>query len=364
MFLPTPVWAGEISYSLSGNADLLYGYSDVSARYEALDKNNNYTGRGKLNAAAEYEINDDYSAGVYFNVMAGSGMEIQNYSNGSWGKEIYGVINTPYGQVAGGETLNAAAQLQPETPAFGSLGINRSDVVDFISNPNWYRRNHKYSSFKTLNSTTMNTEGSAAKISYYTLQIADTILGFSYVPDTYSRTGLVSNYADYSRKDAYIAAIYHEADFSFADAALSLGYGVYHKTDKDFTAGLTIYRGNWSVGGAYRKAYVDGSDYRITTSSRDIRTPPLFDNYREGQAWNAGVGYRFGPYKASLSYFEAKADNTRNKDKIIMLANEFQLNKHFNIYAVAAHVNFRGDRQSIYDSNKGYAFVTGVGFNF
>lgn len=363
-FIPRTALSGETSYTINGRTDLLYGYSDVSTRYERLDKNNNYVGNVHVNAAVEHDFNEKYSGGIYIDLMAGSGMEIQNYTFGSWGKEIYGVLNTPYGQITGGETLNAAAQLQPDIPAYGPLRINNSAIVDFISNPNWYRRNHKYSSFKTLNSTAMNTDGSAAKISYYTPQIAHTILGFSYIPDTYSRTGLVSNYADYSRKDAYVAALYHEADLGFIETAISLGYGIYHKTDKDFTAAIAAYRGNCSAGASYRKTYVDGNTYHLKADNRNPRTPQWFDNYREGQAWSTGIGYRFGPYKASLSYFKSEADNTRNKDEIIMLANDFQVNKHLNIYAIAAHVNFKGEDRDIHDNNKGYAFVTGIGINF
>ncbi len=363
-FFSLPVSAGETSYSVSGRSDLLYGYSDVSSRYENFDKNNNYVGKFQLNTAVLHEFNDDYSGGLYFNLAGGSGIEIQNYTNGNWGKQIFGVLNTPFGQITGGETVNAAAQLQQGITAHGPLGINNSGIVDFISNPNWYRRTHKYSSFKTLNSTSMNTDGLAPKISYYTPQIAGIIAGFSYVPDTYSRTGLVSNYADYSRKDAYVAALYQEIDFGFASAAASMGYGVYHKTDKDFTAGLTLYHGNWSFGASYRKTYVDGNDNRIMSDSKNPRTPDWFDAYREGQAWSAGIGYAFGPYKVSLSYFEAKADNLPNKDEIFLLSNDFQINKHFNVYAIAAHTNFRGENRDIRNNNRGYAFITGLGINF
>ena len=193
---------------------------------------------------------------------------------------------------------------------------------------------------------------------------APAIGAFSYVPDTYSRTGLINKFAHYARKDAYIAALYNETDLGFADLVTSLGYGIYQKNDKDLTASLALYRGNWSLGASYRKTYVDGNDYSITHNSQSIKLPDFFDNYREGKAWSAGVGYRFGPLKTSLSYFESQADNTRNKDEIIMFANDFQINKYLNLYAIAAHVNFRGIDSSCYDNNKGYAFVTGFGINF
>ena len=111
-------------------------------------------------------------------------------------------------------------------------------------------------------------------------------------------------------------------------------------------------------------AYVDGSDYAITTNSNDPKAPDLFDNYREGTAWNVGVGYKFGPIKTSVGFFEAKAENTSNRDRIFLWSNDFQVNKYLNIYAAAAHVDFRGENSDVENNQKGYAFVAGFGLNF
>ena len=369
LFLLPVIWtstasAGEIRYDVSGDARMLYGYSDVGSRYESLDKNNNFPAEGALYFSAEKDFSNGYATGIYLDIMAASDKEVQNFNNGSWGKQIFASLSTPYGQWSLGETFNAAVQLAVGAPDVGPLGVNNSDIVNFIINPNWYRRNSGGTSFKTLNSTNLNTDGVAPKISYFSPEFYGTVIGASYVPDTDNRRGLVNRFACYARYDAYVLAAANEADLGFANLSTSVAYGIYHKTDKEFSAGASLQRGNWILGGSWRKTWVEGNDYRITNRSTNPKTPDLFDNYREGKAWNIGIGYRFGPLKSALTYFEAKADNTDNKDKILMFSNDIQINKYLNIYAVAAHVNFKGENDSLYNNNKGYAFIAGLGVNF
>ncbi len=369
LFLLPVIWtstasAGEIRYDVSGDARMLYGYSDVGSRYESLDKNNNFPAEGALYFSAEKDFSNGYATGIYLDIMAASDKEVQNFNNGSWGKQIFASLSTPYGQWSLGETFNAAVQLAVGAPDVGPLGVNNSDIVNFILNPNWYRRNSGGTSFKTLNSTNLNTDGVAPKISYFSPEFYGTVIGASYVPDTDNRRGLVNRFARYARDDAYVLAAANETDIGFANLSTSVAYGIYHKTDKEFSAGASLQRGNWILGGSWRKTWVEGNDYRITNRSTNPKTPDLFDNYREGKAWNIGIGYRFGPLKSALTYFEAKADNTDNKDKILMFSNDIQINKYLNIYAVAAHVNFKGENDSLYNNNKGYAFIAGLGVNF
>lgn len=362
LLLSTPVQAGETSYIFEGSMDSLYGYSDVSERYEKKDDNNHWLNNFYLNLGVEHRFNDDYKLGLYVDLMAGIDKEIANYNNGNWGQEVYSIVDSPYGRLMLGETYNVAYQFHAGTVDVGALGINNSDIVDFISNPNWTRKKHE-TSFETLNSTAMNTDGVAPKASYITPEFYHTILGFSYVPDSYDRRGLINKYARYASDDAYIAALYNETDLGFADMAASLGYGVYHRNDNEFTAGVSLSRGGWTLGAGYRHTYVDGDDYRITESSSNPRTPDLFDNYREGKAWNVGLSYEVGPYQVSLSYFNSQADNTGNEDEIIMLSNKYQVNENLDIYLTAAHVDFSGNTHSINDNNQGYAFVTGFSLN-
>lgn len=359
-----PALAGEWNFDASGVAELLYGYSDVDSRYESLDDNNNTPSVANINLSAEYSFdNADYKAGFYLDLMAGADKANQDFNQGNWGEEAYGIFDTPYGRIMLGQTYNVAYQFGVGAPSVGPLGVNNSGIVNFINNPNW-ERDDKSASYRTLNSTYINTDGTAPKITYISPEFYNTMVGFTYVPDSYTRSGLINKYADYSNKDGYILGLYNSFELNGVDVAASLGYAEFLDDDKEFSAGLSLSRGGWTLGGSWRKTYTDGGDYPQNVGYNRARTPELFDGYREGYAWNAGISYEIGPYQVGLSYFNAKADNSDNEDRIVQLSNQYQLNKYVDIYLIAAHVEYKGNTDSIYDNNKGYAFVTGIGVNF
>lgn len=360
LMLPAVARAGEWELDVSGSGRGLYGYSDVSERFEKKDGNSHGVGNGELNASAVYTFDDeDYSLGFYLDLMGGIDRELQNYNQGRWGEEAYAIADSPYGRVLLGQTFNVAAQFHEGAPTVGALAAN-SDVVDFISNPNWQRNSHG-TRFATLNSTYINTDGVAPKVSYVSPEVYGTALGLTYVPDAYNRRGLINNHAAYARKDGWVGAVYTAQEFAGLNLDASAAAARFHDNDTEFSASLHLSYGNWSLGGGWRKTYIDGRDKQRST---DSRLPELFDNYREGEAWDAGLGYQIGPFKTALSYFEAKAERTSNQDKIWILSNQYQINKYADFYLAAAHVDFAGDNRSVSDNNRGWAFVSGIGFNF
>lgn len=352
----------QLSYDISGSAIGLYGYSDLEKRFDDKEHHSQGTGTFFINSALNYEYNQDYSLSLNLDLMAGIDHHMKNYNQGVWGEEIYGIFDAPAGRLMIGQTTNVASQFHQGAPSIGPLGSNQSGIVDFIHNPNWVRR-EKSTGFATLNSTAINTDGVAPKISYITPEFYNTLIGFTYVPDTYNRRGLINKHADYESDDGYVVALYHSFDLGFADLATSAGYAQFHDDDKEYSAGLTLTKGNWSLGGSYRKTYIDGQD-KSRPQPVSERTPFLFDNYREGQAWDIGLGYEFGPFKTSLSYLHSAADRTKNKDKIVMLSNQYQVNKWVDVYLIGAYAKFEGNNDSIRDNSTGYAAITGVSLNF
>ena len=360
LIFPSLAVAGEWEFDAEFKSKALYGYSDVSARFEKKDRNNHGVGMAEINLSALYTSDDeDYSLGFYTDIMSGIDRELQDYNQGRWGEEVYAIGDTPFGRILLGQTFNVAAQFHYGAPSAGALQSG-NDVVDFIANPNW-KRNSKETKFATLNATYINTDGVAPKISYVSPEIYGTAVGFSYVPKAYNRRGLINNHASYSHKDGYIGAIYTSQEFGGLNIDASIAAARFHDNDNGFSASLHLSYGNWSLGGGWRKTYIDGDDKQKST---DSRLPELFDNYREGQAWDIGVGYEIGPYQVALSYFESKAERTSNQDKIWLLSNQYQFNKYLDIYLAAAHVDFEGDSNLVADNNQGWAFVTGIGVNF
>lgn len=360
---PVHTQAADAEFVYSGRVDSLYGYNMPDSRYKHNDHRDHWVNIFSLNLGIEKEFADDYQLGLYADFNAGINKRQDNFNNGDWGHEVYGIMDSPYGRIMLGETYNVAYQFQVGAPRVGAIGLNDSDIVNFMANPNWVKTKHE-TAYRTLNSTSMNTDGVAPKISYITPEIYRISFGVSFTPDTYDRRGLVNKFARYADDTAYVFSLYSEQDLGFADMSAALGYGIFNQDDKEFTAGLSFYKGGWTLGASYRKTYVDGGDYKITQQSLNPRLPDLFDNYREGQAWDVGLKYEIGPFQTALSYLHSEAKDSRNKDDIILLSNQYQLNKYVDLYLVGAQVNFRGADRTIAENNKGYTVVAGVGLHF
>ena len=349
-------------YEINGSATGLYGFSALEHRFRDFEHHHQGTGDFHLNTAAIYTYNDDYSLSLNADFMGGIDHNLKNYSQGTWGEEVYTIMDAPAGRLMIGQTSNVAAQFHQGAPTVGAFSTNDSRIVDFISNPNWIR-NKKTASFATLNSTALNTDGTAPKVSYITPEFYNTLVGFSYVPDVYSRTGLINKFAHYSRKDGYVGSIYHNLDIGWGELSASVAYATYHNDDKEFSTGAQFRTGGWIIGGSWRKTYIEGRDSRKTSLSLE-RTPYLFDNYREGRAWDFGISYEIGPYTTSLAYFDARADRTRNRSQILLYSNQYQINKYLDFYLGGGYVRFRGNTRKTADNSTGWAAITGLSINF
>ena len=344
-------------YSAEGEGKALYGYENAAKRYEKQNKNNHIPTDGWVSLSAKNEFSDDYELIVFADFMAGTDQYLKDYNHGSWGEELYFKWQTPYGQFSAGQMNNVAYLQGVSAPNFGPLNVNNSDVVNFINNPNWKRRK-KITSFKTLNSTYINTDGDAAKFSYLSPEFYNTTVGFSYVPYAYSRAGLINKHAAYHGQDAIVFSAENHLELDFADIKSSLGYAEFFENDKEYSAGLSIYRKGFTLGGSYRRTNVNG---KKSSSAKNYALPEFFDAYRNAEAYALGFGYEIGPFKSALTYFASKTKKHDFEDKIVQFSGEYQLKRHIKIYSAVAHVDFSGKKG---ENNRGYTFVLGSGINF
>lgn len=335
---------------------VMYSYNSFDKKFDNLDdKNETYTG-ADIFSSAEYKFNDDYQLGIYLDFNTDGNQYLKDYRGYEWDEQLYGILTTPYGSFQYGQTYNVGYLFYTGAPSVGPLGVNDSGITNYLTNPDW-SRSGRIAAYRTLNSTAMNTENVAAKINYISPAWKGTQFGFSYVPDTYSNEGLISKYTDYSNNDAYIFALSNQTKLGDFNVSSYLGYGIYMKNDLEYAAGLTVAYKNWTLGGSFHRTYVDGDDTPVNHYINSYYTPELFDNYREGKAWNIGLGYQYEDYHVALTYFESTADNSANKTELVQFSNQYQLNKYLKLYGVIAHANFIG---SAGDSiNKGYAYITG-----
>lgn len=353
-------YAGEWSFDAFGKTKTLYGYSDYKQPSAHNQSHHHFPSRISGSLIAQYQFNEDYQIGAYVDLSYGIDQQIKDYNHGSWGEEVYGIFDSPYGKIILGQSYNAAYQLGISAPSIELLGVNQSDIVNFIANPNW-QRNHRVTGYRTLNSTDINTDGTAPKITYISPEFNNGMMfGFSYVPDSYSRDGLINRRASYKNKDGYIASIYHSADILGVTISSSLGAAYFADNDQEVSAGLNFYRKGWTFGGGLRRTWLNHHDAEINQPIR--KSINYFDGYRDAWAYNLGLSYEFGPFKSALTYFHSKADGHDYTDKIIQFSNSYQYSRNLTFYLAAAHGDFEGTTKA--DSNKGFAYIAGIGIKF
>ncbi|MBR3662713.1 MAG: porin [Alphaproteobacteria bacterium] len=353
----SPAGAGEFVYDYSAVGGAFYGYSEFSKHIKHY-KHHNTPSYLEVFSSAGYEFDADTSLMINADAQIAGAKEVEDYNHGDWGENVYATLQSHYGDVSVGQVYNAAYQMAVGAPSVGYFKANNSPITDFLANPNW-QRNSKVTSYRTLNSTYLNTDADAMKISYITPEFYGTKAAFSYTPDSYSKAGLLNKDSAYEHKSSYAAGLYNLSDFGYFEAESSLGYAYNRKNNQEISAGLSLYRKGWTLGGSYRKSFTSGSDYALAGTSEN-GLPAYYDGFRKGDAYNVGLSYEIGPFKTGVTYFASAADKTADKNKTVTFANRFAFNKYAEVYAAAAWSEYKSE---IEGKNNGTAVICGLEFN-
>ena len=352
--------AENFFYEYDVIANGFYGYSQYSDKYRQLYKHHHTPVNAEISTLWGDKFSEDLSFSLGIDGQIAGGKELEDYNQGDWGENVYGSLNTLYGEFTVGQVYNAAYQMAVGAPSVGFFRANNSPITDFIYNPNW-RRYGNVTAYRTLNSTYLNADADAFKVSYITPVFYNSKLAVSYTPDSYSKAGLINKDSTYDNCSSYAIGLYNDWDTDFVEIESSLGYAYNHKNNQEISAGLSLYRKGWTLGGSYRKSYTSSNDYSLN-ERKTGNMPQYFDLYRRGQAYNLGLSYEIGPFKTGVTYFQAKSDKKDYKDEIVTWANRFAINKYVGLYLATAYARYKGDE--INDSNKGYAFMGGVELSF
>ncbi len=349
--------AGEFVYNYSGTANTFYGYSDYNKSKKNHQKHSNTPSSAEIYTSAGYEFNNGNSLMLNVDAQIAGDKKIRDYNQGTWGENIYLVYNSKYGELSAGQMYNAAYQMAVGAPSVGYFRANNSPITDFLITNNW-QRGKKPTAYRTLNSTYLNTDGDALKIAYTTPEFYKTKASFSYTPDSYSKAGLLSKQSKYEHRSSYAAGIYNSHEFKYFSLESSFGYAFNHKNNQEISAGLSLYRKGWTLGGSYRKSFTSSHDYALS-SSKDNDYPFFFDGFRRSEAYNLGLSYEIGPFKTGITYFHSKADKTNNEDHIITFANRYAFYKNAAIYLATAFAEYKANNVEVM-SNRGTAVIMGL----
>ncbi len=352
--------AGEFVYDYGAVATGFYGYSDYADSYRSRYKHYHTPVAAEIMTSAGYDLDNGDELRVGLDAQIAGGKEVEDYNHGEWGENLYASYNSEsYGEITLGQVYNAAYQMAVGAPSVGVWRINNSPLTDFIANPNW-QRHSRTASYRTLNSTYLNTDADAPKVSYVTPEFYNTKVAFSYTPDSYSQAGLINKHSRYDNRSSYAVGLYNDWDLNYVEVESSLGYAYNRKNNQEASAGLSLYRKGWTLGGSYRQSWMTSRDYAMNERGKDLTyRPEYYDGYREGHAFNVGLSYEIGPFKTGVAYFASYADKTDNKDKIFSWSNRFAFNKYAAVYLIGALAEYKGDGRKE-DNNRGGAAIVGL----
>lgn len=269
-----------------------------------------------------------------------------------------------------GNSKNVSNMMAVTAPDAGTLGIQDTTATDLIALPYGFAVNPATYSI---------VDNDTAKVSYISPEMGGLQLGATVMP---SDAGLSSGDAFYvSEKTrlkygANVAALYTK-DFGKTVLSVSANYAyakptfkgmsynsstdVEEKNVHQYGGGISIQRGNLTVGGSVN----------VVNTSDEIGRHFYIGgrNLAKGVSWDFGVGYNFGPLETSMSMIQSRANSFFEKGKkdvytLSLLAVRYHITKGLSVYGEGGYINFNSARQDDDYSNDSPLFTMGVTVRF
>lgn len=359
----SPANASPLTIKSQGLAGAYYGVSHSDGSQSQLANRGVARADGKLTLSYDTSTTNNISLINDYTILFRT--DDKSYRDGDW--RYYPYLrwhNQDYGTVDLGYNYNVALLFHQGAKEITFLGIRDSNSTYFLSNPNW-GNGKKRTYFYTPKSTAIMNDGRSAKLNYISPEFWRSHIGFSYTPDSSNRRGMTSRYVDYEgREDGYVFALKHYEYLWGGKLTLSTGFGLFESSTKETSLSAGYTKGGWTFGLGYKKAYVDGDKNAISTTAVNSYLPAYFDNYRESRSWDVSLGYDFGDFRTNLAYLNTQADNTADRDQLLIQSNVFKLQHGLELYWMNVWMNSDGDTRLKHNDTKGYAVISGIGWRF
>ena len=269
-----------------------------------------------------------------------------------------------------GNSKNVSNMMAVTAPDAGTFGIQDTYATNLIALPYGFAVNPATYSI---------VDNDTAKVSYISPEMGGLQLGATVMP---SDAGLSANDAFYVSKEtrlkfgANVAALYTK-DFGKTVLSVSANYAyakptfkgmsynsstdVEEKNVHQYGGGISIQRGNLTVGGSVN----------VVNTSDEIGRHFYIGgrNLAKGVSWDFGVGYNFGPLETSMSMIQSRANSFFEKGKkdvytLGLLAVRYHITKGLSVYGEGGYINFNSARQDDDYSNDSPLFTMGVTVRF
>ena len=305
--------------------------------------------------------------------------------------ESFGIVEGAFGRIEIGSTDNSAYKMSIHAPDAG-MGIAIAGVQSFTSN---VVANPSGSSIldTPINTTLPRmTDNDSEKISYFTPRFEGFQIGLSYVPElTQDRAGIGGvRYNSNTYHSGFTAGLNFTRAFGPIDIAASAGYARFSKPDstavtgngtlsdpQGYLAGAQVGYAGFRVGGSYLKqkdfAAVSAGQTGAATAMSGAGWTGATGQLLNGQSYDLGLTYTFGPAVVGIDYFHGKnkglttAGNGAGSDRVDggAVTGRYQLGPGVNVEASVFHFEVKGNATtSGYDKNNATGLMTGLLLNF
>ncbi|NKD86039.1 porin [Haematospirillum jordaniae] len=401
--------AEPLQLSVGGFGSVFVGYASQSNTYlKAVDKEASKVdvkGDNEIHFKGKTTLDNGLTIAVKYELEAGG----TNNTNDDHISKYAISMGGAFGTVIAGVDDNAMTALAARSPHMGNRlfggGISEGSLIggDWVLKPKTaigdapaaaapdaekaeYRAKQLLKQTDYIDASYITTGNGTESISYLSPSIAGFTLGASYIPDTNQKKHDEKQPTGKKIARAYGVGLGYantfggvgvQADIGWLNGGSKLkaeelamnGATAKSKGRNEYQAGLSLSYSGVTVGGGYHmikeKLGVD------TGANKEVKGS--FDH----SAWEAGIGYKTGPFGIAVSYLDLKQADLDLKDELktygqkgrrsraVQLTSEYTMGPGVMLVGGVGYTKFEDkDSTKASDRNKGWVAVTGLSLAF
>ncbi|NKD77045.1 porin [Haematospirillum sp. H1815] len=403
------VAAEPIQLSVGGFGSVFVGYASQSNTYlKAVEKEASKVdvkGDNEIHFKGKTTLDNGLTVAVKYELEAGG----TNNTNDDHISKYAISLGGAFGTVIAGVDDNAMTALAARSPHMGNRlfggGISEGSLIggDWVLKPKSnigdapdatdpedekaaYRAAQLLRQTDFIDASYITTGNGTESISYLSPSIAGFTLGASYVPDVNQKKHDEKQPTGKKIARAYGVGLGYANDFGGVGLQADIGWlnggsklkaedltigtnTVTSKGRNEYQAGLSLSYSGVTVGGGY---HMIKEKLGVTTAANKEVKGSL-----DHSAWEAGVGYKTGPYGIAVSYLDLKQADLGLKgdlksesmkgrrSRAVQLTSEYTMGPGVMLVGGVGYTKFEDkDSKEASDRNKGWVAVTGLSLAF
>ena len=273
-----------------------------------------------LDTHTDQEIHFNGRTTLANGITIGFRIELEGNTEGDQIDESYLFLESKFGRLELGQVNNVHYRMAYKAPDVFTRGwVNEGNFTNVMTNPTGSPNGDS-----TINTTVSRfRDNDSDKINYFTPRFAGFQLGASYIPDSSQDTAAPTTASSAYTRGWAVAANFVRT-FGQFDVAAYAGYMTWQgpqtsptatAPDPDhYSVGLQLGFAGFRVGGSYGKIKDGRAGAAGTAGASNAGTGgnpvPATNTLTDGDAWDVGVSYTFGPASISLTYMDATNDDS------------------------------------------------------